>query len=221
MNPFPIFLNDLASRPCLVFGADHEAERKVKTLLAYNASVTVIHPELTDVLQALFDAGEIAWRARSYQAGDLKHAYLAIASEPNPELNHAIWLEAEAENVLFNAMDDVPHCNFVSGSVIKQGPLVIAISTSGCAPVLSVRLRERFEKEFGPEYADFLHLMKALRPYMAQTYADFEKRRATWYELVDGPLFELVKQKKDPEIEKLLRKYLGESFSLSTCKSMN
>ena len=118
-------------------------------------------------------------------------------------------------------MDDVPHCNFVSGSVIKQGPLVIAISTSGCAPVLSVRLRERFEKEFGPEYADFLHLMKALRPYMAERFADFEKRRETWYALVDGPLFELVKQKKDVEIEDLLRQFLGESFSLSACKSIN
>lgn len=221
MNPFPIFLNDLASRPCLVFGADHEAERKVKALLAYNAAVTVIHPLLTNVLQELFDAGEIAWRARSYRPGDLKHAYLAIASEPNARLNHAISMEAEAENVLFNAMDDVPNCNFVSGSVIRQGPLVIAISTSGCAPVLSVRLRQRFEKEFGPEYADFLYLMKALRPFMANTFSDFEKRRQTWYKLVDGPLFELVRQKKEDEIEKLLRQYLGESFSLSACKSMN
>ncbi|MEM8486939.1 MAG: bifunctional precorrin-2 dehydrogenase/sirohydrochlorin ferrochelatase [Bacteroidota bacterium] len=221
MNPFPIFLNDLANRPCLVFGADHEAERKVKSLLSYSASVTVIHPALTDTLQQLFDAGEIAWRARSYRPGDLKHAYLAIASEPNVRLNHAIGLEAEAENVLFNAMDDVPNCNFVSGSVIRQGPLVIAISTSGCAPVLSVRLRERFEKEFGPEYADFLHLMKALRPYMSKTFPEFDERRKTWYELVDGPLFELVKQKRAREVEELLRQYLGKSFSLSACKSIN
>ncbi|MFK7843781.1 MAG: bifunctional precorrin-2 dehydrogenase/sirohydrochlorin ferrochelatase, partial [Rhodothermales bacterium] len=205
MKPFPIFLNDLAGRPCVVFGSDHEAERKVKSLLEHDASVTVIHPELTDVLQQHFKAGDIAWRARSYKRGDLKNVFLAIASEPNEELNHTIWEEAEAENVLFNAMDDVPHCNFVSGSVIRRGPLVISISTSGCAPVLAVRLRQRFEKEFGPEYEDFLHLMKSLRPVMSEVFTSFTERREKWYELVDGPLFEMVKAGDREHVDALLQ----------------
>ncbi len=215
MKPFPIFLNDLAGRPCIVFGSDHEAERKVKSLLDHDASVTVIHPDLTDVLQQHFNAGDIAWRARSYKKGDLKHAFLAIASEPNEELNHAIWEEAEEENVLFNAMDDVPHCNFVSGSVIRRGPLVISISTSGCAPALSVRLRQRFEKEFGPEYEAFLKLMKSLRPIMSEVFTSFTERREKWYELVDGPLFEMVKSRRHEEVNTFLRQFLGKDICIN------
>ncbi len=209
MKPYPIFLNDLAGRLCMVFGSDHEAERKVKSLLECDASVTVVHPTLTDVLQEYFKAGDIAWRARSYRKGDLKNAFLAIASEPNPTLNHAIWEEAEAENVLFNAMDDVPHCTFVAGSVIRRGPLVISISTSGCAPALSVRLRERFEKEFGPEYETYLNLMKSLRPVMSEKFESFNQRREKWYQLVDSPLLEMVKTGNQSEIDRLLEEVIG------------
>lgn len=213
MNPFPIFLNDLAGRPCVVFGSGHEAERKVDTLLEYDASVTVINPELSPPLQQHFEAGDIAWRARCYRRGDLKNVYLAIASEPNPEVNRLIWEEAEFEKVLFNAMDDVQHCTFVSGSVIKRGPLVITISTSGCAPALAVRLRQRFEKEFGPEYGEYLELMKSLRPAMAERFTTFDERRDKWYELVDGPLFDMVRDGRKAEVEAYLRNFLGHSAS--------
>ncbi len=209
MNPFPIFLNDLEGRPCVMFGSGHEAERKVDTLLEYGASVTVINPELSEPLRTHFEAGDIAWRARSYRPGDLKNVYLAIVSEPNPAYSRPIWEEAEAEKVLFNAMDDVQHCNFVSGSVIKRGPLVISISTSGCAPALAVRLRQRFEKEFGPEYGTYLELMKSLRPVMQERFKAFEERRTKWYELVDGPLFEIIKSGDHQKVDAFLEEFFG------------
>lgn len=213
MNPFPIFLNDLAGRPCVMFGTGHEAERKVDTLLEYGASVTVINPDLSPPLQQHFEAGDIAWRARSYRPGDLKNVYLAIVSEPNPTYSRPIWEEAEAEHVLFNAMDDVQHCNFVSGSVIKRGPLVISISTSGCAPALAVRLRQRFEKEFGPEYGTYLELMKSLRPVMQERFTEFEERRKKWYELVDGPLFEILKAGTQEDVDRFLEDFFGYSIA--------
>ncbi len=194
MNVYPIFLNDLAGRLSIVFGSGHEAERKIKGLLACDASVTVIHPTLSDALKVHFEAGDIAWRARSYRPGDLKNAFLAIATEANSEVNAAIGEEAELEKVLFNAMDDVPHCTFVAGSVVKRGPLVISISTSGCAPALSVRLRQQFEKDFGPEYGEFLSLMKSLRPAMVERHNSFDERRRRWYKLVDGPLLSKIRE---------------------------
>jgi siroheme synthase (precorrin-2 oxidase/ferrochelatase) len=46
---------------------------------------------------------------------------------------------------------------------MRQGALTIAISTNGCAPALAVRLRQQFERTFGPEYATFLDWLQALR----------------------------------------------------------
>ena len=101
--------------------------------------------------------------------------------------------QAEKEGILVNVMDDVDHCNFVAGSVIRQGKLVVSISTSGAAPALSVRTRQRLQEEFGPEYAIFLDWMAAMRPPMAETYPQFGDRRSRWYEMVDSDILQLIK----------------------------
>ncbi len=90
-------------------------------------------------------------------------------------------------------MDDVSYCNFIAGSVVRQGPLTMAISTSGCAPALSVRLRQRFQDEFGPEYGVFLEWLRELREPMAARYPDFQERRRRWYALIDSDILDLFR----------------------------
>lgn len=196
MTPFPIFLNNLDEQRSVVIGGNHEAERKTGDLLEAEANVTLIAPDPTDTLKQWAEEGTIDWIERTYQRGDLEGAFLAIVSETNPEKTHPIWEEAQERNILFNALDDVPHCNFVNGSYVRQGPLVISISTSGAAPTLSVRLRQEMEEKFGPEYEEFLHIMQALRDPMAEHYPNFEERRDLWYEIVDSDVITLLRQNR-------------------------
>ena len=92
--------------------------------------------------------------------------------------NSTVFQLAEERNILCNAADDPEQCRFSFGSVVSRGDLTLGISTNGIAPALAVRLRERFEREFGDEYAQFLahysvtYEMKstpALRTFGAQT----------------------------------------------------
>ena len=193
MKPYPIFLVGLENYHCVVIGGTHEGEGKVRGLLECNATVTVIAPTLTEQLQAWADEGLFVWLERPYQKGDLRGAFLVIAERDDPETNAAIYAEAEAEGILVNVMDDVDHCNFVAGSVIRQGKLVVSISTSGAAPALSVRTRQRLQEEFGPEYAIFLDWMQAMRPPMAEIYPQFGDRKTRWYEMVDSDILALIK----------------------------
>jgi precorrin-2 dehydrogenase/sirohydrochlorin ferrochelatase len=193
MKPYPIFLIDLSRRHCVVIGGGREGEYKVKGLLDCEARVTVISGQLTDQLQAWADEGRLTWIQRDYRPGDLRGAFLVIAERSDPETNAAIRAEAEAERALVNVMDDVPHCNFVAGSVVRQGPLTMAISTSGCAPALSVRLRQRFQDEFGSEYGVFLEWLRELRQPMAARYPDFQERRRRWYALIDSDILDLLR----------------------------
>lgn len=194
MTPFPIFLNNLHEQRAVVIGGNHEAERKVGDLLEVDANVVLIAPDPTAVLKQWAEEGTIEWIERDYRSGDLEGAFLAIVSETNPEQTHPIWEEAQERNILFNAMDDVPHCNFVNGSYVRRGPLVISISTSGAAPTLSVRLRQQMEDDFGPEYEEFLHIMQDLRDPMAEHHPDFDERRDRWYEIVDSDVLDLLRQ---------------------------
>ena len=192
MNVYPIFLNDLTGRRCVVIGGDHEAERKADELVACGASVVLVAPEVTQRIEEWDAEGRLTWHRRDYREGDLKDAFLAIVSETNPARTAPIYKEAMAEKVLFNAMDDVDHCTFVAGSVVRRDQLVVAISTSGAAPALSVRMRQDMEARYGPEYATFLRLLKSLRAPMAATYPEFKTRKRLWYEIVDGDVLDLL-----------------------------
>ena len=215
MKVYPIFLNDLSGRRCVVFGGNHEAERKVRELLECGADVTLI----SAVADFDVSAYPVEWVRRDYRAGDLTGAFLAIAAETNPEKTRPIWEEAEASNVLFNAMDDVPHCSFVAGSVVRRGKLTLSISTSGAAPALSVRLRQEFEERFGPEFEVFLDWMAALREPMAARYPNFDERRSIWYELIDSDVRGLLASNRYTDAAERLRGIVGDEVFASLAES--
>ncbi len=194
LKTYPLFLIGLDRRRCVVLGGGEEAEHKVDGLLACDARVTLIAAEVTNALWHHIDLGRIQWIERDYQPGDLRGAFLAIAAGFHRELNAAAWQEAEAERVLMNAADDVEHCSYIAGSVVRRGALVVAISTGGCAPALAVRLRQRLERMLGAEYDLFLRWMWDLRDVIARRHTDFAHRRRLWYRLVDSDILALLRR---------------------------
>lgn len=211
MEVYPVFLTNLQARRCLVLGGGAEAERKVKGLLEANAAVTVIAAEITSQLRHWHETATIEWVSRSYEAGDLQGAFLAIVCGNDQNINPRIWAEAQAVGALINVVDDVAHSNFIAGSIMRQGALILAISTSGCAPALAVRLRQRFEREFGPEYAAFLDLMRELRESLAVHDADFQSRRGRWYKLIDSDVLGLLREGKTDLARQHVRTILGDN----------
>jgi precorrin-2 dehydrogenase / sirohydrochlorin ferrochelatase len=205
---YPIFLN-LTNRRCVVIGGGSVAEGKVKTLLEAGAHVTVISPELTPELKKLAVEEKILHIERGYEPGDVRGAFLAISATDDRAVNEQVWQEAEETGVLINAVDDTPHCNFIAGSIVRQGALTIAISTSGSAPALAVRLKEKMAREFGPEYAEFLELMEKLREPLAARYPDFVERRTRWYALVDSDILEHLRAGRVDLAQKRIKEITG------------
>lgn len=204
MQYYPIYL-DLEHCRCVVIGGDRHAEEKVGSLLNAGADVTVIAPELNGELEALADAGRIIAIRRDYQSGDLEGAFLVISATMDSTINAQVWEEAKERNILINSMDDVPHCNFVAPSIVRQGDLIVSISTSGAAPALAVRLRQRLTEELGPEYGRFLELVWPLRDELPRLYPEFQQRRAIWYQLVDSDIIDLLRQGDDADAQARLQ----------------
>ncbi|MEX1063655.1 MAG: bifunctional precorrin-2 dehydrogenase/sirohydrochlorin ferrochelatase [Balneolaceae bacterium] len=194
MKVFPVYLNRLDSKLSVLIGGDHEAERKAKELLDCDANLTLISPQITDELKNLAEKEELTWIPREYKEGDLNGAFLVIVAEFKGDTNERVFREAEERGILVNVMDDIPHCTFTFGSLIKRGPLTLSVSTSGAAPTLAVRLRQRFEREFGREYEPFLDFMQELRSPMAVFYPDFRTRKSLWYRLIDSDILEHFRQ---------------------------
>jgi siroheme synthase-like protein len=193
MDYYPIYLN-LQNRVCVVIGGGKIAEGKVDGLLAAAARVRVAAPALTSALQKLVQDGRIEHLARGYRPGDLADAFPAISATDDPAVNEKVWQPANARNVLVNVVDDTPHCNFIAPAILRQGDLVVAISTGGKAPVLAVRLREQIKPLVGPEHARFLELAGTLRERLAERCPSFAERRALWFQLVDSDVLHLLRQ---------------------------
>ncbi|MCY3969362.1 MAG: bifunctional precorrin-2 dehydrogenase/sirohydrochlorin ferrochelatase, partial [Acidobacteria bacterium] len=81
----------------------------------------------------------------------------------------------------------------------------------GRAPALAVRLRERLERELGPEYGALLELAGRLRTPLARAVPEFEERRRRWYELVDSDVLELFRDGRAAEARERAERILGVS----------
>lgn len=159
---YPIGL-DVRERRCVVVGGGAIATRRVQGLLAYGAHVTVIAPALTAELEALAAAGAVAALRRTYAAGDLAGAVLAIAATDVPMVNAAVADEARAAGVLVNVADAAAEGDFIVMAVVRRGDLQLAISTDGHSPALTRRVREDLERWLPPEYADLAAVQAELR----------------------------------------------------------
>jgi siroheme synthase-like protein len=208
---YPVYIQ-LKDQPCVVIGGGKIAEGKVEGLLAAQAKVTVISPDLTPHLHKLAEEKQITYLARTYQPGDLVGSFLVICATDQPEINHHVWQEATANRQLVNVVDDTPRCNFIAPSILRKGDLTIAISTSGKAPALAVRLKERLQNELGPEYERFLELAGELREPLARHVPDFETRKALWYELVDSEILDVLARGDEASAREIISRVVGFAF---------
>ena len=183
MDLFPIFLK-LTARRCLVIGAGNLAESKIESLRAAHADVTVIAPDARDSIRSLAEAGEITWHRRPYAPGDIApDTFLVVTATNFGEVNRAVFLEAQSKNILCNAVDDPPFCDFYFPSVVRRGDLQIAISTAGASPALAQRLRKEINAQLPLDTGDWLTDLGNLRREVTQTEPLNDERKLLLHQL--------------------------------------
>jgi precorrin-2 dehydrogenase / sirohydrochlorin ferrochelatase len=212
MRYFPVFL-DLKEKRCIVVGGGAVAERKVRNLLKAGAWVKVISPELTVSLSRLRDEKKIFHLSRSYRRKDLKGAVLAIAATNDRTINERVFREATADRIPVNVVDDPAHSSFIVPSIVRKKDLLVAISTSGRSPALARLLRQKLEKEIGPEYPQFLNLLGRVRKKVLSLGLGQRENQRIFRRLVKDDLLPLIRGKKGGELDRRLRMALGPGFS--------
>ncbi len=183
MDLFPIFLK-LTARPCIVIGAGNLAESKIESLRAANAQVTVIAPQASPRIEDLAASGELTWHQRPFASGDiLPGTFLVVTATNVPAINRAVYLEAQSKNILCNAVDDPPFCDFYFPSVVRRGDLQIAISTAGASPALAQRLRKEINAALPLDTGDWLTDLGNLRREVTQAEPLNDERKALLHQL--------------------------------------
>ncbi len=183
---YPVSLR-LAGLPCLVVGGGGVATRKARGLLAAGAVVSVIAPDIGDEMARLTP---LSVERRRYAPGDAAAYRLVVAATGDPAVNGAVFADAEAAGVWVNSADDPDHCSLILPSVHRDGPVTVAVSTSGSSPALATWLRGRLADAGGPGLGALAELLAGARARMKA--AGVSTETFDWAALLDGPLPGLV-----------------------------
>ncbi len=162
---YPVFLN-LSGRPCIVIGGGKVASRKVGELVEVGARVTVVAENPDPFIEELSQTGTITLLRSFFKPEDVEKAFLVFAATDDNSVNAEIAIKARQKGILINAVDNPGQCDFFSGSVLKRGPLRIAISTSGRCPGIAANIRKKLEKQFSESYSDFIETAGEIRDYV-------------------------------------------------------
>ena len=209
---YPIFLK-LTGRRCVVFGGGPVAEGKLSKLIESGASVTVVSPRVTTIIEDLARTGTVQWVPRVYSNGDLEGAHLAIAATDDRQVNQQIAKEAELRGVILNVVDDPDLCGFIAPSVVERGPVTLAISTGGASPALARRLREALTDTPALEWADLAPVLSRARKEVKHRGATVDAQR--WRCSLTPALLNMTQEGREEEaFETLLSGLLGQTDSL-------
>jgi siroheme synthase-like protein len=186
---YPVSL-DVSGRSCLVVGGGSVAARKARALLDCGATVTVIAPTLSDDMEALIPSLH-AFERRPYEKGDAAAFRLVVTATGIPEVDGAVFTDAEAARVWINSADDVAHSSFILPAVHRDGPVTVAVSTGGLSPALASWLRTRVATADGDSMGVLAQLLGEARARVKATGRSSES--VDWRQLLDGPLLDVVR----------------------------
>lgn len=193
-------------RRCLVVGGGRVALGKVRGLLDAGALVTVVAPEVIDEIAELEG---VSVERRPYRRGEVAGYRLALTATGAPDVDAQVFEDGEVAGVWVNAADDPAHCSFTLPARARRGPLLVTVSTGGHSPALASWLRERFERELGPEYDTLVQLLAEARAELAARGQPTEN--PGWKLALDSGMLELIREGDLAEAKERLQACLSSS----------
>lgn len=127
---FPVFI-ELTEKKIIVIGGGTIATRRVKALLPFGASITIISPVLSKDLESLSEKMQVKWMQKNYEIGDLKDAFMVLACTNNRNINQLIYEEASKLDCYYNSCDCKEECNFYFPGLATKDNIVIGITANG------------------------------------------------------------------------------------------
>jgi siroheme synthase-like protein len=135
---------------------------------------------LAESLLRLVRQGLVEWDNSLYAPGKLQALAPSIvfAATNSPTVNDQVITEARSLGILVDGSD------FSSMAVVRRGPIIFAVGTSGASPALAVHLREKLEASFGDEYSLLAMWLAYLRPCVQNQIPDAHQRQNLWHDLI-------------------------------------
>lgn len=195
---FPVFLN-LDGKKILVVGAGPVAQQKIRSLLAAGAKVRVVARDIPPGR-----IKNVKYEKRVFRSSDIAAQDLVFCATDDEALNRLVGRLCRARRIWVNVADCAPLCSFIMPSVFRRGKITAAFSTGGASPAVARFVRERLEKNLGPDVDALVSILKAARGKLMRL--DMERRKKLLKRIVtEKTLFQIRKGESAAVRNKLIR----------------
>jgi precorrin-2 dehydrogenase / sirohydrochlorin ferrochelatase len=205
--PYPVFLR-LEGKPCLVVGGGPVAVRKTIDLIECGAAVTVVAETPSPEMEELASKGRVILFKRRAEPNDLTGVFLIIAATDDGEVNASLAMKAREESILVNAVDNPAQCDFISGAVLRRGPLRIAVSTSGCGPLIAASIRRDLEELYDESFGNYVECAGELRECILSENRPRERKDEAIHWLAEDEAYDLFIESGKEAVWNEVRKIL-------------
>ena len=213
MDHLPIFINT-REKPCIVIGGGDIALRKINLLLKAKAKVDCLSPLFCKGIKNLSKNGHITLINKSFDQTDIKDYSIIIAATDDSSVNSSISAIAQVKKIPVNVVDSPELSSFIMPSIVDRSPLIIAVSSSGKAPVLSRIIRAKLETVIPSAYGILADIAGEYRQKVKDRFSTIKDRRAFWEAVFSGVIAEKVFSGRISEAKEDIQRQLDDSVEM-------
>lgn len=203
---------DIKKQPCLLVGGGAVAYRKASLLARAGAVLSVVAPSIEPRLQALVKGTGGAVYIDTYNARYLADKHLVIAASNDHVVNTRVASDCRQRGMLINIVDTPQHSNVIFPAIIDRDPLLIAVSSSGSAPVLARSVRTKIESSVPANLGDLARFIgerrKAVRGQLSE-----QQLHLFWGDVIESEIAESVMAGRIQDADKLFVEALASAVA--------
>lgn len=187
MQAFPLFYK-LQGRKALLVGGGDAAVAKARLLLAAGAIPVVVTPEPDQQFLSWASDGVIELRAREFHSEDLYDSSILIVATESLEKDTGVVRTARGFGLPVNVVDRPELSDFTMPSIVERGPVTVAISTGGAAPVLARQVRGLIETALPTNLGTLANFIDQFRDAVKLVLPTPTQRRKFWDRFLASPV---------------------------------
>jgi precorrin-2 dehydrogenase/sirohydrochlorin ferrochelatase len=140
--------------------------------------------------------------------GDLAGAFIVVCATSSPEIDAAVREEAKSLGALVSVLADAAASEFTMPSVIRRGPLQIAVSTGGIAPSVVRVVRREIAATYGPEWGVYTALVGAVRTRAFERFGVGDAELKPLFDsIAASDLLDRIRAGEDPSADDVLEEH--------------
>lgn len=161
------------------------AAGRILHALNADAKVTVVCPSsgLNDEVSFRVSEGQVSHVDRTFEPQDLDGADMVLCAIDDPVASSRVWQLCKERRIPANIADVPPECDFYFGSIHRDGPLQIMVSTNGNGPKMANIVRRKIADALPDNTGTAIENVGRLRKKLREIAPDSGQgpKRMKWY----------------------------------------